>query len=142
MAYRFPSPEYIQALMDELNSDERYAEVAKNWEGDIIFTVEPDKGVDSPDLPVSLYMDLWHGECREVRLIDAEAEDLPKPVFTLSGPRKEFMAVLSGEVEAMQAMLTRRLKLKGSMTYMMRNVPTILDFLRVCQKVEIASDSI
>jgi putative sterol carrier protein len=140
MAYRFPSEEYVNALMDELNNDERYAEVAKKWEGDIIFTVEPDKGVASTDLPLSLYMDLWHGECREVRLIDPEAEDTSKPIFTLSGSRKEFMAVLSGEVDAMQAMLTRRLKLQGSMTYMMRNVPTILDFLRVCQKVKIASD--
>jgi putative sterol carrier protein len=123
MAYRFPSEGYIKALMDELNNDERYAEVAKNWEGDIIFTVEPDKEVDSPGLPISIYMDLWHGECREVKLIDEESEGLPTPVFTLLGPRREFMAVLSGEVEAMQAMLTR-------------------SFLRVCRKVEIEPDSI
>lgn len=142
MAYRFPSPEYLQALMDELNSDERYAEVAKNWEGDIIFTIEPDKGVDSSELPVALYMDLWHGECRGAKVIDAEAANQVKPIFVLRGPRKEFMAVLSGEVEAMQAMLTGRLKLRGSMTYMMRNIPTIMDFVRVCRKVEIEADSI
>jgi putative sterol carrier protein len=34
----------------------------------------------------------------------------------------------------MTAMMTSRLKVKGSMSYMMRNVPTILDFVRVAQE--------
>jgi hypothetical protein len=37
----------------------------------------------------------------------------------------------------MQAMITRRLKVEGSMAYMLRNVPTVLDFVRCCSSVEI-----
>jgi hypothetical protein len=39
----------------------------------------------------------------------------------------------------MQAMVTRRLKVQGSMAYMLRNVPTVLDFVRCCRLVEIDS---
>jgi putative sterol carrier protein len=35
----------------------------------------------------------------------------------------------------MTAMMTSKLKVKGSMGYMMRNVPTVLDFVRVAQEV-------
>ena len=31
----FPSAEYLQALKDKLNSDERYSKIAQNWEGDM-----------------------------------------------------------------------------------------------------------
>jgi len=35
----------------------------------------------------------------------------------------------------MQAMMTRRLQVEGSMAYMMRNVPTVLDFVRCAREV-------
>jgi putative sterol carrier protein len=35
----------------------------------------------------------------------------------------------------MTAMMTRKLKVRGSMTYMMRNVPTVLEFVRCAQDV-------
>jgi putative sterol carrier protein len=33
----------------------------------------------------------------------------------------------------MTAMMTSKLKVNGNMGYMMRNVPTVLDFVRVAQ---------
>jgi putative sterol carrier protein len=35
----------------------------------------------------------------------------------------------------MQAMLTRKLSVQGNMGLMMRNVPTVLDFVRCAQEV-------
>jgi hypothetical protein len=35
----------------------------------------------------------------------------------------------------MQAMITRKLQVKGSMPYMMRNVPTVLEFVRCARDV-------
>ena len=35
----------------------------------------------------------------------------------------------------MQAMLTRKLDVKGNMAVMMRNVPTILDFVRCAREM-------
>ena len=38
---KFPSDSWLQALNEKLNSDEKYAQVARNWEGDMIFLIEP-----------------------------------------------------------------------------------------------------
>ncbi len=137
MAYRFPSEEYVQAVMDVLNNDEQYAEIAKNWEGDILFLIEPDKGIESAGFPMTLYFDLWHGKCREVRVIDPEVEEVPDAAYTLIAPQANYLRVLRGELHPMQAMVTRRLKVEGSMAYMLRNVPTVLSFVRCCSSVEI-----
>ena len=40
----------------------------------------------------------------------------------------------------MTAMLTNKLRVKGSLGYMMRNVPTVLDFVRCCQEVTASID--
>jgi hypothetical protein len=37
----FPSPEWLQALKDKLNSDDKYSHTARNWEGDLRFVLEP-----------------------------------------------------------------------------------------------------
>jgi putative sterol carrier protein len=137
MAYSFPSEEYVQAVMDVLNQDQQYAQIARNWEGDLVFVIEPDKGVESQDLPMLLYFDLWHGKCREVRVIDPEVEEVPDAAFTLTAPQANYLKILRGELDPMQAMITRRLKVEGSMAYMLRNVPTVLDFVRCCSSVEI-----
>jgi putative sterol carrier protein len=137
MAYRFPSEEYVQAVMDVLNHDEKYAEIAKKWEGDLLFVIEPDKDVESANLPMTLYFDLWHGKCREVRIIDPEVEEVPKAAYTLRAPQTNYLRVLRSELDPMQAMITRRLKVEGSMAYMLRNVPTVLNFVRCCSSVEI-----
>jgi putative sterol carrier protein len=137
VAHVFPSQAWVENLIEVLNSDSRYAEIARNWEGDLIFVVEPDEAADPPHKPSRIYLDLWHGRCRGGRLMD-DSEDVPTSRFVLSAPRSNFLKILSGEVDAMQAMLTRKLRVEGSMAYMLRNVPTVLDFVRCAKRVEIA----
>jgi len=126
----FPSEEWMQAIKEKLNSDEQYGRIAKNWEGDLRFVLESD---DTLHETMWLYFDLWHGKCR-----DAYIEELtsPKiPAFILKAPYGNFVKVLSGKVAPMQALMTRMLSVHGSMAYMMRNVPTVLNFVRCCQEV-------
>ena len=54
MAHKFPSAEWLQALKDKLNSDENYARVAKNWEGDIMFNIEPEGPCPNPWSSISI----------------------------------------------------------------------------------------
>jgi hypothetical protein len=35
MAHLFPSPEWLEALKAKLNTDEKYTQTAKKWEGEI-----------------------------------------------------------------------------------------------------------
>ncbi len=131
MAAVFPSEEWLQGLETKLNSDEKYATVAKSWEGDLFFVIEPEGNLKEQ---LTFYLDLWHGKCRKVEY-KPSAESHPNPTFTLMASYNNITAVLSGKLNPMTAMMTSKLKVKGSMGYMMRNVPTVLDFVRVAQDV-------
>jgi len=126
----FPSAEWLQGLETKINSDEHYAEVAKNWEGDLFFNIEPEGNLKEP---LTFYLDLWHGKCRKAEYMP-DASAYPKPVFVLSASYNNLTAVLSGKMNPMTAMMTMKLKVQGNMGYMMRNVPTVLDFVRVASE--------
>jgi len=132
MSPEFPSEAWLKALEDRLNSDARYAQVARNWEGDLAFVIEPD-GSGELEAPIVFYVDLWHGKCRGSAVLNSIDER--KPAFVLTASLKNYRNILAGRLDPMQAMLTRKLKVKGSMAYMMRNVPVVLDFVRVCKEV-------
>jgi putative sterol carrier protein len=127
---QFPTDEWVESLQTKLNSDEHYAQVARNWEGDIRFIVDPGGPLTET---VFFYLDLWHGKCREA-CMETEQSDR-KAAFILRAPYDQFVRVLLGELDPMQAMLTRKLSVAGSMAFMMRNIPTVLDFVRCCREV-------
>lgn len=126
----FPSEEWLKGLDERINSDEKYADIAKNWEGDLIFVIEPEGNLKEQ---ITFYLDLWHGSCRKA-VYNPQLDDYPNPTFTLTATYGNITAILSGTLNPMTAMMTSKLKVKGSMGYMMRNVPTVLDFVRVVQE--------
>jgi putative sterol carrier protein len=130
MAAIFPSQEWLKGLEEKLNSDARYHELAKNWEGDLFFFIEPEGNLKEQ---LTFYLDLWHGTCRKVEYAPAP-DSHPTPTFTLTASYKDITSILTGKLNPMTAMMTSKLKVKGSMGYMMRNVPTVLDFVRVAQE--------
>ena len=135
MSVSFPSQPWVEALTRVLNSDARYGEIARAWEGDLLFVIKPDDhSVDpSEKRPAHVYLDLWHGRCRSGRYLAPGEADLPHPAFTLTAGFSHFSAVLGGSLDPMQAMLTRRLQVSGNMAYILRNVPVVLDFVRCCR---------
>jgi putative sterol carrier protein len=72
-----------------------------------------------------------------VESLPPDAPFLREAKFTLRAPRRHFLKVVTGELDPMQAMMTRRLRVEGNMAYMLRNVPTVLDFVRCCRLVDI-----
>lgn len=126
----FPSVEWVQAAVQKLNSDEHYAQVARNWEGDIRYVVQPGGPVKEE---MWIYMDLWHGKCRSGMLEPLNSEI--KPAFILSAPYENMVRVLKGELDPMTALLSRKIQVRGNMAVLMRNVPTVLDFVRCCREV-------
>ncbi|HEY5729127.1 MAG TPA: SCP2 sterol-binding domain-containing protein [Anaerolineales bacterium] len=126
----FPSEEWLKGLEAKINSDEKYVGIAQNWEGDLVFVIEPEGNLKEQ---LTFYLDLWHGACRKVDY-NPSTESYPNPVFTLTATYNNITAILSGKLNPMTAMMTSKLKVKGSMGYMMRNVPTVLDFVRVVQE--------
>ncbi len=131
MKITFPSAEWLNVLQEKLNTDPRYNEIAKRWEGDLVFDIRP---AGTLQAPLAMYLDLWHGKCRAVEY-GADLAKYEKPAFILRSPYDNFTAILLGKLDPMTAMLTNKLKVSGSMAYMMRNVPTVLDFVRCAREI-------
>lgn len=130
VSYKFPSIEWLKQLEAKLNSDARYAQLARNWEGELCVRIEAGGPLKEPMI---LYLDLWHGNCRKVDIFT----DIGKmqPAFLLTASYENIVKIMKGELDPLQAMMTRKLHVKGSMAYMMRNVPTVLDFVRCAREI-------
>ncbi len=127
---KFPNLEWLMALSEKLNTDEKYAQVARNWEGDMIFVIDPGGAVPEEK---RFYLDLWHGKCRDAYELDGARQT--SAVFTLQAPYENYVRLLKSEIEPMQALLTRKIGVHGNMAVLMRSVPTVLDFVRCCREV-------
>lgn len=127
----FPSEPWLRTLEQKLNTDGHYAAIAAKWEGDIFFDIQPDHRLTAA---VGMYLDLWHGRCNGV--VYGTLQDVERPPrFVLASSYANFAAILLGELNAMTAMLTNRLRVTGDLGYMMRNVPTVLDFVRCAHEI-------
>ena len=131
MVYRFPSDAWVKALMEDLNRSEAYAEAAKTWEGDFYFIVEPGGTLDKS---VILYMDLWHGKCRDA--FQVTDESAKTPVFRMSAPVATWKKVLTKKLDPIQGLVTGQLKLKGNMSMVMKSVKAAKELVESCTRVE------
>jgi len=127
---QFLASDWLPTLKEKLNTDDQYAEIARNWEGDMVCQIDPGGPLESA---VIFYLDLWHGKCRDAYEIE-NVEEI-KPALLLIAPYENFKKIISGETEVIQALLTRKISVKGNMALLMRNVPTVLDFVRCCREI-------
>lgn len=110
MAIPFPSDEWIQTLNTKLNESAAYKEAAKKWEGDLCFVVQQG-GQDT-----YLYLDLWHGESR-----GASYSETPiNSEFTIAAPVKTWKQVITGKLDPIRGLMTKKLKLTGPMAKVLK----------------------
>ena len=131
MPSAFPSAEWLNELESKLNADAHYNQIASRWEGDLVFDIQP---AGSLQQPLLMYLDLWHGKCRSVEFAPDPAK-YTKPAFILRSPYNNFSAIVLGKLDPVTALMTSKLKVIGSFAYMMRNVPTVLDFVRCAREI-------
>jgi putative sterol carrier protein len=119
MAYKFPSPEWLDHFVDQVNNSAAYANAAKEWEGDVLLVVE---GHDA------VYLDLWHGQCRYAEyLTDPKARQAE---FTIAATLESWQKVLTRQLDPIQGMMTRQLKLEGNLVKVMKNVKAAQELVR------------
>lgn len=130
MAFIFPSEEWVMAFKDEINGSEPYQKAAAQWEGDFYFVVEPGPGL--PD-PMALYIDLWHGEARSACVVAAESEKSPE--FIIRAPISTWRRVIEKKLDPIQGMITGQLKLKGTLSKIMRAPKAAAELVNCATKV-------
>ena len=122
---QFPSEEWLTQYAELINKSDAYQEAAADWEGDVVYVVEaePDKGVAED---VWAYLDLWHGECRQAKVVSAQ--DGEKARFVIRAPYSRWKEVIKQELDPVKGMMQGKLKLRG-------DLPVILKYLKAANEL-------
>jgi len=102
------SDAWAKACQSELNASAAYREAGANWDAAVAFILDDDEGQRG------VYVDLWHGECREARqLVEGDIDQAP---YVIRGGEAAWSSVLGGSLEPLMALAMGQLKLiKGSL---------------------------
>jgi len=130
MTYLFPSDEWTKAFVVEINHSAPYRKAAATWEGDFYFVVEPGGGLPEA---VVLYVDLWHGEARSGGMVASESE--MNPEFVIRAPLRTWRRVIEKKLDPIQGMVTGQLKLKGTLSKIMRAPKAASELVNCATKV-------
>lgn len=130
MSHLFPSEEWLDALVDELNNNLDYQAAAKDWEGDFYFIIEPEGQTGKRTIA---YLDLWHGKCRTAKLVMDESE--MKPEFRIRAPLSKWRKVLETDLNPIQGMMTGQLKVSGNMMKIVRHPKSALALVDCCGRI-------
>ncbi|MHB8894556.1 MAG: SCP2 sterol-binding domain-containing protein [Candidatus Geothermincolia bacterium] len=123
--YIYFTPEWVALFEQTIQQDPAYREAAKDWEGTVVLHVEPDSE-HGLDFDLYVYMDLWHGDCRSIRIVPASVGEAGD--FIISGSMERWTQVGKGELDAVKGMMQGKLKLKG-------DLPTIVRAVRSAQRL-------
>jgi len=139
MAIAFPSEEWVSSFKEKINSNPNYKESGANWEHgtisliaqfdqDILDKIKSDpllsKQIKENETAVGIWIDLYHGVCREAKMVTAEQAEKAK--FVIIGDYARWKSVLKKELEPVKGMMQGKLKLKG-------DLPTIVRFVKAAQ---------
>lgn len=129
---RFPSEEWLQEYVQRINASPSYRSAAETWEGDIVYVIEaePDRGVPED---VMAWLDLWHGECREGRIVGAEQAERAR--FVIRAPYSRWKEVIRKELDPIKGMMQGKLKLKGDISTIVRYVKAANELVNLAQTV-------
>jgi putative sterol carrier protein len=116
---------------ERINASADYREAAATWEGAIafVFEAEPDNGV-----PENLWalLDLWHGECRDARMIGAGDGDAP---YVIRAPYSRWKEVLRGDLDPVKGMMQGKLKVQGDLATIVRYVRAANELVHLTMQV-------
>lgn len=129
----FPSDEWLKDYVERINSSKEYEEAAATWEGDLcyVFEAEPDKSVPKD---VWTWVDLWHGKCRDARY-DVGEEEGTKAKFIIRAPYSRWKQVIRKELDPVKGMMQGKLKLKGDLPTIVRNVKAANELVNIAASV-------
>lgn len=133
----FATAAWVAAFKDAINASQAYREAARQWEGDFWFILEPD--AEQPRR-VFMYVDLWHGECREAFVTNDESVRAPE--FRIWAPLRNWRRVIQGEIDPIRALVSGTLKIQGNLAKIMRNVRAAQALVQCAASVPTSFESV
>jgi putative sterol carrier protein len=125
MAFKFPSKEWVDQFVHEINTSTAYASAAETWEGDVMLVIED---------AAAVYLDLWHGKCRAATyLADPNARSAE---FKISAGLDKWQKILDGKLDPIQGLMTGQIKLDGNLAKVMKNIKAAQELVRCATRVK------
>lgn len=118
-------------MMANLNESDAYQTAAAKWQGDFYF-ICPAEGAMTADLV--MYLDLHEGRCLEACMVADQAEK--SPAYVLTAPLAAWKQVVAGELDPIQGVMTRKLKLAGDMMQVMRMPKAAIELVNCATQIE------
>jgi putative sterol carrier protein len=134
VAYDAYSPEWAEAFKNEINKSPVYRQAAANWEGTVglVILAEPDKNVPED---MGIFLDLWHGEARDVRITSRPEAEAAQFVITASYSR--WKKVAKNEMDATKGIMLGQLKLRGDFPTLVRYTKASQELTECTTRVEV-----
>jgi putative sterol carrier protein len=131
----FASEDWFHAFEDRINASQAYRNAAADWEGDIAFVIqaEPDRNVPAD---VWGYLDLWHGACRDARVVSPERGAEAR--YVLTAPYTRWKDIVRGDLDPIKAMMQGKLKVRGDLPTIVRYVRAADELVHLTGEVETA----
>ena len=127
MAVKLGTVEFYQAMADALNADEVWAEKGKKIDFDMAYKYEaPIEG--------QFFVSFDQGKVVAVR--DASQEDLDKADFLISGSSDVWRGCFDGSINPTVAMTRGKLRVRGKMAQMLKNMPAFMYIQETMGKIE------
>ncbi len=126
----FPSAEWAALFQKALNDNTAYAQAAAAWEGDLMFEVLPDaQAAKGP----GIYLDLFHGQCRESRFVSDPATLNPEFVFRAT--RENWQRLMRHELDPVKAFLGGTIRMSGNPAKIMRFIGATKELVETAASV-------
>ena len=111
-----PDQEIAKKVMQDLNNNPRYKDNALTWEGELHLEFLPSNG--KLEKPLYLWLDLYHGECRDAEFVE-DSESKPYE-YVISANEDTWRDLFHDKIDPSRAMMTGKFKIKGNMAKLMR----------------------
>ena len=128
----YGSQEWLDAYRSRINESESYRKAAATWEGDLALVIEAEPASDWQRTQAGV-LDLWHGECRDARLVDEAGA--ANAAFAIRAPYSRWKQVMRRELDPVMGIMQGKLRLRGDMGVLMRYVAAAKELVNLAGEV-------
>lgn len=118
MTLPFPSPEWIVAYREQINSSAAYQQASTQWTHGAVALVVNAKPAIGLAEPVGIWLDLDRGVCQGARI--TSAADAATAPFVLTSDYARWKEVLRKELAPIAGIMQRKITLQGSLPIVVR----------------------
>jgi putative sterol carrier protein len=128
----FGTDEWLREYRQRINASQPYREAASDWEGTVAFEFEAEPDHNWPGTTFAV-LDLWHGECRDARVVErSAAEEAP---FLIRAPYSRWKQVIKRELDPIKGMMQGKLRLRGDLPTIVRYVKASNELVNVAARI-------